>query len=742
MVNVIDVLSKYFDRSNAEKILEVLRIEKLYPTQEAAIKSGLLDGESLVLAAPTASGKTLVAILAALRHLISRGKVLYLVPLRALAAEKYQEFKEVFERFGYKVALSTGDYDSSDPALGKYDVIVTTNEKADSLLRHKAPWFSSITLVVADEIHVVGLEKRGAVLEILLTRLRSSLPHVQLLGLSATVRNLEEIASWLGAKPVRVDWRPVKLREGVYHDGVIYFHDGGVKEVEPRGGPLVDLVQDTLEEGGQALVFSPTRKASVSDARKISVVTRRLLSERERRLLEAAAAKVLQSHSDKVSEELANLMRSGVAFHHAGLSSTSRSIVEQLFRERALKAVVATPTLSAGVNLPAKRVIITDYRRYNIELGYHERISVMEYKQMAGRAGRPRYDTEGEAVLIARTAREVEFLMREYVSASPERIFSQLGSEQVLRSQVLSLIATEDKIRDEKSLKTVFSRTLFSAQFGPLAAEAAVERVTRWLLNTGFLEKHDREIRATVVGRRVAELYIDPMTAHVGLEFFRRSARNSTLSYLFLLASTPDMTTVSVRKEDLERLEELLQSRGGELPNPPEDEVEYEWYLTCLKTALLLEDWVNEVREDVIVERYDVGPGDIYSITQTAEWIAYSLSQVAEVAGFQEHSMNLSILSKRIRHGVKEELLELVSLHGIGRVRARNLFNHGFRSLYDLMIASEQDLARVPGIGPALARAIKAQLKSYGVEKTNDEEAETVEEISEQSRLDEYLYLS
>ncbi|MFZ8855188.1 MAG: helix-hairpin-helix domain-containing protein, partial [Thermofilaceae archaeon] len=386
---------------------------------------------------------------------------------------------------------------------------------------------------------------------------------------------------------------------------------------------------------------------------------------------------------------------------------------------------------------PAKRVVITDYRRYNVELGYHERISVMEYKQMAGRAGRPKYDLEGEAVLIARTAREVEFLMKEYVAASPERIFSQLGSEQVLRSQVLSLVATEDSIKDEKSLKSMFSRTLFSAQFSPLAAEAAVEKVTRWLLSTGFLERTGARIRATAVGKRVAELYIDPMTARMGLEFFKSKKRYSTLSYLFLLASTPDMTAISIRKEDIDKLEELLQSRGEELPSPPEDEVEYEWYLSRLKTALLLEDWINEVREDVIVERYDVGPGDIYSLTQTAEWIAYSLSQVAEVAGFPEHSANLSILSKRIKHGVREELLELVSLRGIGRVRARSLFNHGFKSLYDLVTASERDLARVPGIGPSLARAIKAQLQG-GAEA--GEEREVLEEASGQSQLDKYLY--
>ncbi|MEM4562537.1 MAG: DEAD/DEAH box helicase [Thermofilum sp.] len=738
MTECFELLSRYFGPQVARLLVEKNGIKALYPTQEAAIKSGLLDGENLVLAAPTASGKTLVAELAALKHLLSGGKVLYLTPLRALASEKYREFSEFFGIFGYRVAVSTGDYDTADPHLGRYHVIIATNEKADSLLRHKAPWFKELTLIIADEIHTLGMEKRGAVLEVLLTRAKTVLSRAQFLGLSATIRNVEELADWLGAKPLRVDWRPVPLREGVYYDGVIYYQDGSSRSIAKHSDPLLDLAVDTLEEGGQVLVFSPTRKSAISDARKLASVSRRFLEGESSRKLKESASRIVQHHSDKISETLAKLVREGVAFHHAGLSLDARDVVETLFRERVLKVVVATPTLAAGVNLPARRVIIVDYRRYDVELGYYERIPVMEYKQMAGRAGRPGFDKEGDAVLIARSFDEAEMLLEEYVKAPPERIYSQLGSEAVLRSQVLSVVATSEELSDESGVEKLFVKTLHAHQFGPLAVQSAVSKTLKWLRDSGFVEKSDGEIRATPLGRRVAELYIDPLTADMGKRFFSSTRASTPLTYLLLLSSTPDAMVISARKKDYDYLETVLEQRGNELPRPPDDELEYYDYLSRLKTALLLEDWINEVREEVLVEKYDVGPGDLYFLTQTAVWIAYSLSQVAEILGYAEHAAKLGVLSKRLEHGVREELLELVSLKGVGRVRARSLYNHGYRSILDLLNASVDDLARVPGIGPTLAKSIKAQLEPERRDLLEDSLSEGLQG-EDQVQLDSYF---
>jgi helicase len=727
-LGIRNLLSKYFSEEVICK-LEELGLKSLYPTQALAIRSGVLDGKNIVLSAPTASGKTLVAELTALKHLKEGGKVLYLVPLRALASEKYKEFKKFFGAFNYKTVLSTGDYDSADPSLGKYPVIVTTNEKADSLLRHNAPWFSSLTLVVADEIHLLGTEKRGATLEALLTRILISDPRPQILGLSATIGNLEDVARWLDAKPVKVDWRPVILREGVYYDENIFFSDGSSRRIENMGNSVVSLTYDTLKESGQVLIFSPTRRSASTDAKKLAGISRKFLSESSRKSLQSASKRLASLHADKLTHELAELLPKGVAFHHAGLSSDTREIVEELFREGHLKVVVATPTLAAGVNLPARRVIIADHRRYNVELGYQESIPVMEYKQMAGRAGRPKYDREGEAVLIARSFEEVEYLFKKYIYSEPESLQSQLGSEPALRSQILAVISTDDRMRSMNALEKFLERTFFSLRYGTLSIFPLARKNLQKLIAGGLIEERDGYFYPTFLGKRIAELYIDPETALEGIKAFKQSQSLEVLGYLFLVSKTPDMTIVSVKGGDYEYLEEVLESRSKEIPyQAPQDEVEYEFFLSYLKTALLLEDWVNEVPEDKIVEKYDVGPGDIYSLTQTAEWIAFSLSQIAEILGFHGHSLRLSILSKRIAHGVKEELLELVALKGIGRVRARKLYEQGYKSIYDLAVADEKELLRIPGFGQTLVKAIKSQLKAS---KEETEEEGSIEEAGQ-----------
>src|SRR5512136_335019 len=197
----------------------------LYPPQEEAIKSGVLEGKNLVLASPTASGKTLVAELCGLKHILEKnGKVIYLTPLRALANEKFDEFGKytvITKRDGgrIRVGISTGDFDSTDMWLERYDVIITTNEKADSLLRHRAKWMDEISLVIADEVHLLNDAERGPTLEIVLARLLQVNPHIQVLALSATINNVDEIAGWLNAKYVVTEWRPIILKEGVMLQG-------------------------------------------------------------------------------------------------------------------------------------------------------------------------------------------------------------------------------------------------------------------------------------------------------------------------------------------------------------------------------------------------------------------------------------------------------------------------------------------------------------------------------------------
>jgi helicase len=207
------------------EVLEKERIDELRPSQAKAIKAGLLQEKNLLICSPTASGKTLIAELASFKAILGgKGKAIYIVPLKALASEKFKDFKRKYEHVA-KIALSIGDIDASDVYLANYDEIITTSEKLDSLLRHHTPWLHNVKVIVIDEIHLLNDPRRGPTLEILITMLRQLLKHVQIIGLSATIGNPEELSAWLDAELVVDEWRPVKLYKGVYYKGTIEFED-------------------------------------------------------------------------------------------------------------------------------------------------------------------------------------------------------------------------------------------------------------------------------------------------------------------------------------------------------------------------------------------------------------------------------------------------------------------------------------------------------------------------------------
>tara|TARA_Y100000310_G_C20695151_1_gene825152 strand:+ start:922 stop:1578 length:657 start_codon:yes stop_codon:yes gene_type:complete len=199
-------------------------VKTLRPAQEKAVKQGLLDFKSQLICTPTASGKTFIAELAAINHITNnKGKVIYIVPLKALASEKFKNFKARYENF-FRIALSIGDRDGADAYLTEYDLIICTAEKLDSLIRHHTPWLKYVSLVVIDEIHLMNDPGRGPTLEILITILREILKNVQIIGLSATIGNPKELSTWLKAELVEDDWRPVKLHKGIYLDGKIEYY--------------------------------------------------------------------------------------------------------------------------------------------------------------------------------------------------------------------------------------------------------------------------------------------------------------------------------------------------------------------------------------------------------------------------------------------------------------------------------------------------------------------------------------
>ncbi|MEM3832025.1 MAG: DEAD/DEAH box helicase [Thermoprotei archaeon] len=697
-----------------EKIIEILKsnqINELYPPQVKAIKGGALDGKNLVLASPTASGKTLIALLAAFKLFHEKGlKTLYLTPLRAIASEKYEDLK-MYEKGGIRVAISTGDYDSSDPWLKDYDIIVTTNEKADSLLRHHASWLHDVGLIVADEIHLLDSIERGPTLEFLLTRLRTELPEAQIMALSATIGNAKEIAEWLSANCIESDWRPVPLREGVYYDGTIYYDDGDEKKIPIiHESGVVNLSIDTLRHGGQALVFTSTRQSAVRYAHRHEDAVPKFLTNDEKRILLEAAEALTKISEDKITLDLANLIKNGAAFHHAGLSHHARSIIEKLFRDRILKVICATPTLAAGVNVPARRVIVAELYRFNMREGVSEEIPIMEYKQLAGRAGRPKYDEYGEAIIVAPGRLHVKRLLDEYVNGSIEDISSKLDNESAMRSHILSLFAT-DVVSDTQSMHKFLSKTFYAHAVGSQHVQLVANRILRYLVSSGFLEEKERKFTATALGKRVAELYIDPSSAHTIISILLKHESLTAFGYLYTIVLTDDMPKLSVNKRELRVIMEKAEPYIDELPVRLSydiyDEDDAKLIAYELKTALMLNDWINEVREEDIIDMYNVGSGDIYSYTQTAHWIGYAAYELMKLLDKMDHAKMLNKLYKRLADGVKEELLELVRMPGIGRVKARLLYNYGFTSLEKLASAKDSEILKIPGIGPETLRSIR-----------------------------------
>ncbi|MBO3802743.1 MAG: DEAD/DEAH box helicase [Candidatus Brockarchaeota archaeon] len=698
-----------------------------------------MEGKNLVLACPTASGKTLVAMVLMLESVFKdRGKCLYLVPLRALASEKYSEFK-LFQGSkkpnggSLRVAISTGDYDSPASHLANKDIIVATYEKCDSVIRHRPPWLSSVSLVVLDEIHLIDSIDRGPTLEMLATWLKSVAKNAQVLALSATIENSGEIAEWLGAANVVSDWRPVPLREGVFFGYEITYKNGEKVAVQKEfGEPHLDLAAHVIRDGGQILFFTETRRSAVAMSRKLTPVTWLNLSSAERRKLAEISSSIHQSvERTKLSEALSTVLARGAAFHHAGLHNQHREVVESFFKKGLIKALAATPTLAAGVNLPARVVAITSLRRYDHVLGSKE-ISIMEYKQMAGRAGRPRYDKAGDAIIFASNQNDADYLMETYVGSPPEPVVSKLGAAQSIASHTLATIAS-GLAHNAEELHQVFSSTLLAKQRGYRGLRPKVEDALAYLIKEGAVTWKNGGFVETGLGRRIAELYVDPSTAFHFRDCMNFKPKNfNAISMLHMITSSTDIQPVLyTRSSDMPMVEGFISEHKQEIYLATKDEkrlVQDE-----VKTLMTLWFWIEERGEDEIADVMGAQQGDLYRLVESAVWLLYSARELAPFFGHKELVPKLGQLEARVRHGVRPELLELVSLSGIGRVRARNLYKNGFRSIQELRRSSVSDLTRVPGVGSKLATKIKAaaggKLKGHAVKAKRDEVQTTLEDF-------------
>jgi helicase len=698
-----------------EEIQEILReqgIVELYPPQAEALPYAL-RGEHLVLSIPTAAGKSLVAYLAIVQRLKNEGgKAFYIVPLRALAREKYEDLK-CFERLGLKVGLSTGDLDESDLRLSKYDIVVCTSEKADSLLRHGLRWLDKVKVLVIDEIHLIHDPTRGPTLEVIIAQFKALNPHTQIIALSATIKNAVELADWLGGKLIQSEWRPVVLKEGVFFNNTIKYNDGSTKKISGGGKQALELlVGESLKDGGQTLIFVNNRKSTASLATRMSLVVAGQLTESEKKNLKKLASSMRREQNESVSVEqsLLSCIEKGVAFHHAGLESTQRRAVEQGFKERLIKCIVATPTLAAGVNIPARQVIIRDLWRYDGNFGMAP-IPILEYKQQAGRAGRPRYDTQGEAITIAKDSNQRDQIFYNYILADTEPIYSKLGSQSALRMHLLSVIATQF-VHDAEGMYRFIQSTFYAYQTDEFTIKKEVDTALEFLLDNQLIEKMDEGYLSTLFGTRTSSLYIDPLSAIQLKTALERSCTKETtsLSFLHAICSTPDLRSLYLRGTDTwvqEKAEDIQQTLLLDVPSDSSDD--YEWFLSDLKTAFLLEDWIEEKPYDALVSKYNIWPGDVHTVVEIAEWLLHATREFARMYNFSCVS-DVNNLLIRVQNGCKEELLNLISLKGVGRVRARALYHEGFKTVNDLRNVPLERIAKIKTIGKAVAANIKQQI--------------------------------
>ncbi|PIN87130.1 hypothetical protein COV19_01400 [Candidatus Woesearchaeota archaeon CG10_big_fil_rev_8_21_14_0_10_44_13] len=511
----------------------------------------------------------------------------------------------------------------------------------------------------------------------------------------------------------------------------------------------VNLALDTISIGKQALVFVNTKrgaeKAAEDIASKIKFDENNPILRKRKQEWEQTADEIIKvlPRPTKQCERLGKCIRKGIAFHHAGLAQKQKTIIEDAFRQNILPIICCTPTLAAGMDLPAFRVILRDLKRYGLHgLNW---IPVLEYEQMAGRCGRPKYDKYGEAIAVATTENEKKNITDVYINGEVEEIYSKLAVEPVLRTYILSLIASEF-VGSEESLFAFFEKTFWAHQFKDMKKlEKIIRKMIKLLEDFGFIktEKTRDEfvsadklkggrLEATIVGKRVAQLYIDPLTANGIITALKKAESKSAtdFSFLQLASSCLEMRPLlRIKAAEYEDVNGKLNEHQSDIliPEPSMYDPDYEHFLHSIKTAMFLEDWCDEKDEEELLEKYSIRPGEIRVKLELADWLLYSTEELARM--MKKHAIIKDIIKVRLRlkYGVKEELITLLKLEGIGRVRARKLYNNRIKDLGDVKNADIMVLVQIVGKNTALS--IKKQV-GQDIEKEKIPEGKRKGQIS------------
>ena len=666
-------------------------IEEFNPAQKAVIESGYLEDKSnYIICIPTASGKTVLGVLPALKTILDGGKAVYAAPLLSIQNEKVKEFK-AFEDHG----ISVGKHPASS------DLSVMVFESFDALTRFSWNTLRDVDTLIIDEFHMVGEFSRGPTLEAAITRAKIINPSMRIIALSATLRNIEEIEGWLEGKCVEHDYRPVPLHKEVL--------DAEMFNTKNKNDVIVKVLEKSIKDSSQALAFVSTRRFTESLATYVSKKIDKKINVKQRESFKEVAEKILDVPKRKGSLptttclKLAESIEHGVAFHHAGLFNEQKEIIEDEFRNGNILMITATPSLMYGVNLPSKTVVIRDNTRWTAQ--GPQPIPVFDYEQMSGRAGRPQYDDVGYSYLIAKTMDEAMNLEAYYIDGEIELTNSKLvdNKDAILKQIIAQIASTLSKNLDE--LTEFFSKTLYGyqmannpsmAMFAADSIRFELENSLEFLLQNGIIRATPEGLKTTDFGSLIAKSNYSVETAVKIKEYISGITQINVNEFIYALCETPDVPLISFKgRKSKDPVREKLSEAGlfaVDIGNPE-------------ATAVSLMEWIDERNEYEIENRYSVYSASTRRSAYEASRLVKFAKDTSEVLGNYSNLKDFDILSARLYYGVKEDIIPLVvSVKRLGRKRARNLVKI-FGN--DLSGVSENELQKVEGIGPKLAEKIR-----------------------------------
>lgn len=666
-------------------------IKKFNPAQKAVIESGYLEDKSnYIISIPTASGKTVLGILPALKTILNGGKAVYAAPLLSIQNEKVKEFK-AFEEHGIKV----GKHPSNS------DLSVMVFESFDALTRFSWNVLREVDTLIIDEFHMIGEYSRGPTLESAITRAKIINPSLRIIALSATLKNIDEIEQWLDGKTVEHDYRPVPLNKEVL--------DAEMFNTKNKNDVIVKIVEKAIEDNSQALSFVSTRRFTESLATYVAKKIDKKTTNEQKQKFKQVADKLLEVPKKKGSLptttclKLAEAAEKGVVFHHAGLFNEQKEIIEDEFRNGNILMITATPSLMYGVNLPSKYVVIRDHTRWTSN--GPASIPVFDYEQMSGRAGRPQYDDVGYSYLVAKTMDEAFDLEARYVNGEIELTNSKLiDNKDAIYKQIIAQIASSlSKNLDD--LNDFFGKTLYGFQmknnpsmsmFAQDSLNWELESALEFLLQNGIIRATPEGLKTTDFGNLIAKSNYAVETAVKIKEYVSTMEKLNPAEMIYALAETPDLPLISFKgRKSKDPVRDKLSECGlfaVDIGNPE-------------ATAVSLIEWINERNEYEIENAYNVYSASTRRSAYEASRLVKFAKNTLEVLGNYSNLKDMDYLSARLYYGVKEDIIPLVvGVKRLGRKRARLLMKTFGDNLSE---ASEKDLQKVEGIGPKLADKVK-----------------------------------